>query len=272
MHDGRAALDEARARRPDLIVLDVMMPGVDGLDVCRILRRDSDVPVLMLTAQCTDEDLLLGFDLGADDYLTKPYSPRELMARVRGHRCSGAKTRREPVAARRGVRGSTRSGTRSPSASGAVECTPGEFRLLAALAAQPDRVFTRGQLLEHARGLDAFITERTVDVHVMNLRKKIEANSAQTALPAHRLRRRLQDHERGLMRSSLLVRLLVSSALVAVCSIAATAWLAVQGTSGAIRQQQGQALASDQEIYDALLELAGTGRSGTPRPTRSSRS
>jgi DNA-binding response OmpR family regulator len=170
VHDGRAALDEARARRPDLIVLDVMMPGVDGLDVCRILRRDSDVPVLMLTARSTDEDLLLGFDLGADDYLTKPYDPRVLMARVRAI-LQRAKPRSSlHVGALRidPLKHEVTVGERR------VECTPIEFRLLSALAAQPDRVFTRGQLLEHARGLDAFITERTVDVHVMNLRKKIE--------------------------------------------------------------------------------------------------
>src|SRR5690349_11000682 len=83
VHDGRAAMDEARSRRPDLVLLDVMMPGVDGLDVCRGLRAESDVPVLMLTARSTEDDLLLGLDLGADDYVTKPYSPRELMARVR---------------------------------------------------------------------------------------------------------------------------------------------------------------------------------------------
>jgi DNA-binding response OmpR family regulator len=81
--DGRAALDEVRRRVPDLLVLDVMLPVVDGLDVCRILRRESDLPVLMLTARSTEDDLLLGLDLGADDYVTKPFSPRELMARVR---------------------------------------------------------------------------------------------------------------------------------------------------------------------------------------------
>jgi DNA-binding response OmpR family regulator len=83
VHDGRAAIDEARRRNPDLLVLDVMMPKVDGLDVCRVLRADGDVPIIMLTARATEDDLLLGLDLGADDYLTKPYNPRELVARVR---------------------------------------------------------------------------------------------------------------------------------------------------------------------------------------------
>lgn len=83
VHDGRAAIDQARSRRPDLVVLDLMLPGVDGLGVCRALRQDGDIPVLMLTARSTEEDVLLGLDLGADDYMTKPYSPRELLARIR---------------------------------------------------------------------------------------------------------------------------------------------------------------------------------------------
>ncbi|RJQ80415.1 DNA-binding response regulator [Pseudonocardiaceae bacterium YIM PH 21723] len=176
VHDGRAALEHARAGRPDLLVLDVMMPKVDGLDVCRVLRaEDNRVPVLMLTARSTEDDLLLGLDLGADDYLTKPYSPRELMARVR------ALLRRASKLSRDGerpllvgdltvdpVRHEVRVGDRQ------VECTPSEFQVLLAMAAQPERVFTRRQLLEQAYGLDGFITERTVDARVMNLRKKIE--------------------------------------------------------------------------------------------------
>lgn len=173
VHDGRAAIDEARAHRPDLVLLDVMMPGVDGLDVCRVLRAESDVPVMMLTARSTEDDLLLGLDLGADDYVTKPYSPRELMARVRtllrrAQRGSGEQVYR--------VGGITVDPERhTVLADGReVECTPAEFRILEALAARPARVFTRAQLLEHLHGFDRFITERTVDVHVKNLRKKIE--------------------------------------------------------------------------------------------------
>ncbi len=176
VHDGRAALDEVRRHRPDLLVLDVMMPVVDGLDVCRVLRRESDLPVLMLTARSTEEDLLLGLDLGADDYLTKPYSPRELMARVRTllrrTRASGTVTN-DPVLrvgalavdpVRRVVEVEGRQ----------VACTPGEFDVLATMAAEPERVFTRRQLLASTRGDDRYITERTIDVHVLNLRKKIE--------------------------------------------------------------------------------------------------
>jgi DNA-binding response OmpR family regulator len=175
--DGRAALEEIRHHPPDLLVLDVMMPRVDGLDVCRILRRDSDLPVLMLTARSTEDDLLLGLDLGADDYLTKPYSPRELAARIRTllRRARPAARPADPVLRVGGlqvdpVRHEVRAGA------DLVSCTPGEFALLAVLAAEPGRVFTRDQLLRHLHGFDSYVTARTVDVHVMNLRRKIEAD------------------------------------------------------------------------------------------------
>jgi len=175
VHDGRDALDQARRHRPQLLVLDVMMPGLDGLNVCRILRRESDLLVLMLTARADEDDMLRGLDLGADDYLTKPYSPRELMARVRtllrrvdrvprtidGVRRVGALTV-DPV--RREVTVDGRP----------VVCTPGEFAILAAMAEQPERAFTRAQLLEHTRGLDRDSTERAIDTHMVNLRRKIE--------------------------------------------------------------------------------------------------
>jgi DNA-binding response OmpR family regulator len=172
--DGRAALDEIRSNPPDLMVLDLMMPRVDGLDVCRILRRESDLPVLMLTARSTEDDLLLGLDLGADDYMTKPYSPRELAARVRT-----LLRRTRPAAAEDHV---LRVGAlqvdpvrHEVSVDGRpATCTPGEFHLLEALAAEPGRVFSRDQLLRHLHGFDSYLTARTVDVHVMNLRRKIE--------------------------------------------------------------------------------------------------
>ncbi|QOC89775.1 response regulator transcription factor [Micromonospora craniellae] len=184
VHDGRAALDTARRLRPDLLVLDVMMPEMDGLQVCQTLRGESDVLVLMLTARSAEDDLLTGLDLGADDYLTKPYSPRELMARVR-------------TLLRR-----ARPGTSPPAGAGLlrvgpievdptahqvtvdgvpVACTRGEFAILAAMVKQPNRVFTRGQLLHHTRGLDRSSTERTIDVHVMNLRRKIERDPQRPA-------------------------------------------------------------------------------------------
>ncbi|GAA2061801.1 response regulator transcription factor [Streptomyces albiaxialis] len=189
VHDGRAALEALRRDRPDLLVLDVMMPRVDGLDVCRIVRAEealADLPVLMLTARSTEDDLLLGLDLGADDYMTKPFSPRELTARARSLLRRGGRTARgvraaagepgpapDPVLragplavdpARHEVRAHGRR----------VDCTPGEFRLLEVLVERPGQVFTRAQILERLHGFDGYITSRTVDVHVMNLRKKIE--------------------------------------------------------------------------------------------------
>ncbi|MFF5075632.1 response regulator transcription factor [Actinoplanes sp. NPDC000266] len=186
VHDGRAALDEARRWRPGLLVLDVMMPGLDGLHVCRTLRAESDLLVLMLTARATEEDMLLGLELGADDYLTKPYSPRELMARVRtllrrvgrGAPPPGAELRR---VGRIGIDPVRHHVTVDDEP---VECTRGEFAILAALSEQPGRVLSRAQLLHHTRGIDRSSTERTIDVHVMNLRRKIEADPQK---PAHLL-------------------------------------------------------------------------------------
>ncbi|TDD65334.1 response regulator transcription factor [Jiangella aurantiaca] len=180
-HDGRTALDEARRRQPDLLVLDVMMPRVDGLDVCRILRTESDTPIIMLTARSTEDDLLLGLDLGADDYLTKPYSPRELVARVRTilrrvdrHRTADSRLRIGDLVvdtARHQVFVDGRE----------VDVTPAEFKILACLAAEPGRVFPRQKLLEQAFGFDHYALDRTVDVHVMNLRRKLEADPAAPA-------------------------------------------------------------------------------------------
>ncbi|MER5418895.1 response regulator transcription factor [Streptosporangium roseum] len=174
VHDGRSAIDEARRREPDLVVLDVMMPKADGLDVCRVIRAESDVPVLMLTARATEDDLLVGLDLGADDYVTKPYSPRELMARVRTllRRVRRSPDPEETLKVGDLLVDSARH--RVSVAGSPVDCTPAEFRILETLAAQPERVFTRKQLLEEVHGFDRFITRRTVDVHMLNLRKKIE--------------------------------------------------------------------------------------------------
>jgi DNA-binding response OmpR family regulator len=175
VHDGRAAIDVARRIQPDLLVLDVMMPKVDGMDVCRILRRDTDVPVLMLTARSSEDDLLLGLDLGADDYVTKPYSPRELMARIR----TLLRRVERSVPAEDGV---LRVGPISVDpqrhevhcGGQPVVCTPGEFTVLETMASEPGRVFTRQQLLERTRGWDVASTIRTIDMYVMNLRKKLE--------------------------------------------------------------------------------------------------
>ncbi|WP_053749872.1 response regulator transcription factor [Streptomyces sp. MMG1533] len=179
VHDGRSALDAARRLRPDLVVLDLMLPVIDGFGVCRVLRRDDDVPVLMLTARATEDDLLLGLELGADDYMTKPYSPRELMARIRTVlRRSGrapVDRREDPVVRAGGITvDPVRHEVRCDGVP--VECTPAEFEILLAMAAEPERVFSRRQLLEITRGTDRASTERAVDVHIMNLRRKTEAD------------------------------------------------------------------------------------------------
>lgn len=180
-HDGRRAIELARQGGPDLVVLDLMLPVVDGLDVCRILRAESSMPVIMLTARTTEDDKLLGLDLGADDYVTKPFSPRELLARIRAvlRRASdGAQTRRVEKVSHGEL---TVDLARHKVTLGGklVDLTPKEFRLLEVLTGEPGRVFTRSQLQDQAFGYGYEGLERSVDVHIMNLRKKIEANLAQ---------------------------------------------------------------------------------------------
>ena len=179
--DGRAALEQARARKPDLRVLDIMMPLVDGLDVCRILRAESAVAILLVTARSTEDDMLLGLDIGADDYLAKPISPRELTARVRALlRRTGAATSSDPVV-RVGAleidpnRFEVRVGGRQ------VLLTAKEFAILELLAGSPGQVFTRGQIKDRAFGFDHDASERTVDAHVVNLRRKLEDDPATPA-------------------------------------------------------------------------------------------
>ncbi|MFI8435489.1 response regulator transcription factor [Streptomyces sp. NPDC079020] len=206
--DGLAALDEVRHQEPDLLVLDVMMPRADGLDVVRVLRAECrELPVLMLTARTTEDDLLLGLDLGADDYMTKPYSPRELMARVRTllrrTRRPGAVPVPEHRVLRVGALAVDPDRHEVTVGGGRVECTPGEFRILAALAAQPDRVFTRQRLLEELHGFDRYIGDRTVDVHIMNLRKKIEPAPRRPVrlLTVFGVGYKLTDPEKGIRRA-----------------------------------------------------------------------
>jgi two-component system alkaline phosphatase synthesis response regulator PhoP len=172
-YDGMEALRLAREGHPDLIVLDLMLPGIDGLEICRTLRTESDVPVIMLTAKSTDQDKLVGLDLGADDYVTKPFSPKELAARVR------AVLRRMP-----GERGPTKikHGELTVNflkheaflAGKPLNLTTVEFKLLAALVKEPGRVFSRAQLIENALGHDFEGFDRTIDVHILNLRRKLE--------------------------------------------------------------------------------------------------
>jgi DNA-binding response OmpR family regulator len=178
--DGRTAVEQFRARRPDLVVLDVMMPRMDGLDVCRILRSESEVPILLLTARTTEDDVLLGLDIGADDYLTKPYSPRELAARVRAllRRAGKLSADNRAVLAVGDLEIDT--GRFEVRVAGRpVTLTAKEFGILEVLAAEPGRVFTRGQIIDRAFGFDHYVLERTVDAHVMNLRRKIEEDAVE---------------------------------------------------------------------------------------------
>jgi len=172
-YEGQEALRLARETHPDLIVLDLMLPGINGLEICRTLRQESDVPIIMLTAMTTDEDKLAGLGLGADDYVTKPFSPRELAARVR------AVLRRIP-------------GERGPDkithgdltvdflkheaylSDKPLNLTPIEFKLLGTMVKEPGRVFSRAQIIEKALGFGFDGFDRTIDVHILKLRRKLE--------------------------------------------------------------------------------------------------
>jgi len=172
--NGADALALARTRRPDLIVLDLGLPQADGLDVTRALRRQSSVPIIMLTARVEESDKLIGLELGADDYITKPFSPRELVARVRAvfRRVDAAPDRGELI--RAGDVTLDRPRMRAEVAGRRLDLTPAEFELLATLARQPGRVFTRAQLLDVVGGVDTDAFERAIDAHVKNLRRKLE--------------------------------------------------------------------------------------------------
>lgn len=180
-YDGQAALELAQAQPPDLIVLDLMLPWLGGLDVCQALRARSDVPIIMLTARVAEADKLIGLEAGADDYLTKPFSPRELLARVRAvlRRCGAWSAGDDsPAEIRAGdlLIDTARHEVRLRGQP--VPLTPKEFRLLSALARAPGRAFTRAELLARAFGADYDGLDRTVDVHLMNLRRKIEPDPA----------------------------------------------------------------------------------------------
>jgi len=176
--DGESAVASARGRKPDLVVLDLGLPGMDGVEVTRELRRTSNVPIVMLTARGEESDRIVGLEIGADDYVVKPFSPKELVARVR------AVLRRTALASPLGSGGPevlriadvevdirrmrVRVGGR------AVDLTPTEFQLLATFAREPGRVFTRGQLLDAVHGVGFESYERAIDAHVKNIRRKIE--------------------------------------------------------------------------------------------------
>jgi len=176
-YDGKEALRIARQERPDLVVLDLMLPEMDGLDVCRALRRQTNTPIIMLTARVEETDKLIGLELGADDYVTKPFSPREVVARVRAvlRRTYPSAIEEQDVlsvadlrldAARRQFWVGDRE----------VELTPSEFEILRVMMRSPGRVFERAQLLEATQGMAYEGYARTIDTHIKNLRRKIEAN------------------------------------------------------------------------------------------------
>jgi two-component system alkaline phosphatase synthesis response regulator PhoP len=192
--DGREALMRAHTERPDLVILDLGLPQLDGLDVTRSLRRTGDLPIIMLTARDDETDKLIGLELGADDYVTKPFSPRELVARVR------AVLRRRDRGAgddllRAGALMLDVPRMRLEVDGRTVELTATEFGLLAAMARQPGRVFTRSQLLDAIHGLAFDSYERAIDAHVKNIRRKIEldAHDPQHLLTVYGVGYRLAD-------------------------------------------------------------------------------
>ena len=164
-----------RAAPPDALLLDVMLPGRDGLGLCREIRQFSRVPILMMTARVDEVDRLLGLDLGADDYICKPFSPREVVARVRAVLRRSLPEAAEDQALLQIDHSSRRVRVRGESGWQALELTDTEFRLLQALAARPGHILSRAQLLEHARGLDAEAFDRAIDSHIKNLRRKMAA-------------------------------------------------------------------------------------------------
>ena len=169
--DGLEAIPAIKSRQPDLVLLDLMLPGRDGLDICRELRSFSNVPVIMLTARVEEIDRLLGLELGADDYICKPFSPREVVARVKAilRRARGNSEQDSGIALR------IDEATHSAMFHGVpLELTPVEFRLLKTLAANPGRVFSRDHLLDNLYLDHRVVTDRTVDSHIKNLRRKLQ--------------------------------------------------------------------------------------------------
>jgi two-component system, OmpR family, alkaline phosphatase synthesis response regulator PhoP len=174
--DGPGALEAFQRQKPDFIILDLNLPGMDGLDVCKAIRRESEVPILMLTARVEEVDKLVGLELGADDYVIKPFSPREIVARVRTilRRAAPATLAANTIEVGELIvdpeQHTVRLGARG------IELTPTEFDILVVLARQPRRVFTRLQIMEQAQGYAFEGYERTIDAHIKNIRLKLELN------------------------------------------------------------------------------------------------
>src|SRR5579871_3018908 len=174
-NDAEQCLDIARSEKPDLIILDVMLPSASGFDVCRTLRRQSDIPIIMLTARAEETDRIVGLELGADDYITKPFSMRELMARVKT--VLRRSQTNEPEAQTILKMGNLVVDPQRHEVTvneNRVDLSPKEFELLRFFATHPGQVFTRQALLDRVWGADAYVEDRTVDVHVRWLREKIE--------------------------------------------------------------------------------------------------
>ena len=196
--DGSEALRHARADAPDLIVLDLGLPKLDGLDVARALRRDSNVPIVILSGRSDESDKLVGLELGADDYVTKPFSPKELVARVRAvlrrveRPAPASDTIRVADVSLDVPRMRVRAGTRE------VELTATEFQLLVTLAREPGRVFTRSQLLDAVHGVAFESYERAIDAHVKNIRRKLELDPSEPTYvqTVHGVGYRFRDEDR----------------------------------------------------------------------------
>ncbi|MCB0118446.1 MAG: response regulator transcription factor [Anaerolineales bacterium] len=179
--DGQSALIAARSEKPDLIILDLMLPIMDGREVCKTLRRESDVPIIMLTALAEEVDQVTGLEIGADDYITKPFSPRALVARVRALLRRSKGEIKAPSIIRVGkleVDPDKHTVTFNDSP---VKLTPNEFKLLQLLASRPGQTLTREQLLEDMHGI-ASSFDRSIDSHIKNLRKKLEAASGESMI------------------------------------------------------------------------------------------
>jgi two-component system alkaline phosphatase synthesis response regulator PhoP len=176
---GQEALAVNRRERPDLVVLDLNLPGMDGLDVCRALRRDSDVPIIMLTARVEEADRLIGLEIGADDYISKPFSPRELVARTRAvlRRTQGG-VRQPGLIRAAGLEIDLNGHTVRREGEG-IHLSRSEFNLLATLAQHPGQAFTRAQLLDRLHGVAYDGYDRSIDAHIKNLRRKLEPDPAE---------------------------------------------------------------------------------------------
>ena len=195
-YDGRAALELFEREKPDLIVLDLMLPQVSGLDVCRSIRVRSQVPIIMLTARSEEVDKLIGLELGADDYVTKPFSPREVAARVRAvlRRAAGPVQASSPGRLAVGDLRIDIDRHEVRCSDTLISLTPTEFRLLTTLARHPGRVYTRAQLVEAAQGIEFEGYDRTIDSHIKNLRRKLSAQPGCRIVTVHGLGYKLEEH------------------------------------------------------------------------------